>query len=829
MKITRPFKFCSALLLALSTSLFPSLSEALTLTKDTIWQGELQLNEDVLVPKGITLTVRPGTKVRVAAAESTKTDPEYLSPLTEITVRGALKIEGTAQAPVEFSGQENRLGSWAGITIDQGVADMRSFRVHNADNAIHVLDGSLRMEGATLRDNRYGLVLQGNKADAEQENSLITANDYGLLTLQGARLVTKSSTLKDNRKKDSYSATPNSFIPDIKLDATSSPAPVSRRYRDEAFRGDTVWQGRIEVAGTIRVPQGSRLIIMPGTIVEFLKKDTNGDGIGENGIMIQGRLVAKGTKDQPIVFRSAESDKKMGDWDSINIMDSAEGQNLIEYCRIEQAYRGLHFHYSNVAVHNSYIVNNYRGIQFQESQVELKGNYLGGNKSGVQGRDSDILLTDNLIQDNHVGANFFRTTLTARGNRIMGNGKEGWRIREGVSTLQENLVDGNRNGLLLADMYYGDYSRNAFTNNLETGLSLKNADNIELDGNLIAGNGINGLNVQESRALIKGNQITDNGERGIGVLSFDGLISENNLAHNGRYAIDLDGAGDVAAPANWWGGDSPKKVVFDKRSDPSRGRVLHETPREQPFRFVWPLQSVSTATTWRGNIVVTKDTTVMGGAELTVVPKTKVEFSRGTGLLIKGRIIARGKPAEKIVFTSLDKKAPADWNEIQLEYATGSQISDCVFEYATWGLHSHFTNLSITDSYFTNNFGGMRFRSGPVEIQRSTFTNNTIGIRSYLGNAVIHDNVISNNETGIFVREKGGGLMINRNNLFANSNYNIRVGDFNNEDVPARENWWGTNNPLETIFDGRSEPGIGNVLYEPFQKNPFKLDIGALR
>jgi len=829
MKTTRPFKFFSALLLALSTTLFPSLSEALTLTKDTIWQGDLQLNEDVLVPKGITLTVRPGTKVRVAAAESTKTDPEYLSPLTEITVRGTFRVEGNDQATVEFSGQESRVGSWAGITIDQGVAVMRSFRVHNAENAIHVLDGSLRMDGATLRDNRYGLVLQGSRTDAIQENSLITANDYGLLTLQGARLVTTSSTLKDNRKQDSYSAVTKEFIADIKLDAAPSPPPVSRRYRDEAFRGDTVWQGRIEVAGTIRVPQGSRLIIMPGTIVEFLKKDTNGDGIGENGIMIQGRLVAKGTKDQPIVFRSAESDKKMGDWDSINIMDSGEGQNLIEYCRIEQAYRGLHFHYSNVAVHNSYIVNNYRGIQFQESQVELKGNYLGGNKSGVQGRDSDIVLTDNLIHDNHVGANFFRTTLTARGNRIMGNGKEGWRIREGISTLQENLIDGNRNGLLLADMYYGDYSRNAFSNNLETGLSLKNADNIEVTGNLIAGNGINGLNVQESRALIKGNQITDNGERGIGVLSFDGLISENNLADNGRYAIDLDGAGDVAAPTNWWGGDSPEKVVFDKRSDPSRGRVLHETPRDHPFRFPWPLQSISTTTTWRGNIVVTKDTTVMGGAELVVAPKTKVEFSGGTGLLIKGRIIAKGKPAEKIIFTSLNKKAPADWNEIQLEYATGSQISNCVFEYATWGLHSHFTNLLLTDSYFTNNFGGMRFRSGPVEIQRSTFTNNTIGIRSYLGNAVIHDNIISNNETGIFVREKGGGLTINRNNLFANSNYNIRVGDFNNEDVPATENWWGTSDPLETIFDGRSEPGIGNVLYEPFQKAPFKLETGGLR
>ena len=79
---------------------------------------------------------------------------------------------------------------------------------------------------------------------------------------------------------------------------------------------------------------------------------------------------------------------------------------------------------------------------------------------------------------------------------------------------------------------------------------------------------------------------------------------------------------------------------------------------------------------------------------------------------------------------------------------------------------------------------------------------------------------------GIFVREKGGGLLITGNNFSENSNYNIRVGDFNNEDVPAHDNWWGNNDPLQTIFDGRSEPDIGKVLFEPFRKEPIKLGAG---
>lgn len=217
----------------------------------------------------------------------------------------------------------------------------------------------------------------------------------------------------------------------------------------------------------------------------------------------------------------------------------------------------------------------------------------------------------------------------------------------------------------------------------------------------------------------------------------------------------------------------------------------------------------------------------MANATLKIAPAATIQFARNTGLLIKGRMLAKGKPDEKIVFTSIDKKAASDWEEIQLEYATGSVISNCVFEYATWGLHSHFTNLSISDSLFTKNFGGMRFRSGPVEIKRSVFEQNSIGIRSYIGNAAIKENIITRNETGIFVREKGGGLSITRNNIFDNSSYNIRVGDFNNEDVPAQDNWWGSAEPLTTLFDGRSEPGIGNILYEPFRREPFRFVTGA--
>jgi hypothetical protein len=810
----------NAMMLAFFIVVSPCGVRAGVITADTVWQGEVRVTEDVLIPEGVTLTIRPGTVIRVVSAESTKTDPEYMSPLTEITVRGSLRVEGTATSPVEFAGEEKKGGSWAGIVVDHGTATLAGCRIAHAEAAIHVFDGNLRINDSTIRENRYGVVAQGKKSEIAVENSRIADNDYGIFSLQGAHVVTTASVVKGNRKKDVYSAPGKEYRPEVSS-GVGEP-PVGRTYRDEVVRGDTVWQGRVEVGGVVRVPEGSRLIVMPGTIVEFSKKDTNGDGIGENGLLIQGRLIAKGTRAHPIIFRSAAKGKRMGDWDAINIMNSDGAQNLVEYCRIEHAYRGLHFHFSTVVVQQSVLTNNYRGIQFQESSVDLKGNHLYANKSGVQGRDSDIAFSDNVIADNYVGANFFRTNIIARGNRIVGNWREGMRIREGVSSLQENLFDGNRHGLMVADTYYGDYSRNGITNNLETGLSLKNVDNVEIQGNIVAANGINGLNVQDSRAIIKGNQIADNGERGMGVISFDGVITENNFIANGLYAIDLDGPKDVSAPSNWWGSGDVDTVLFDRKDDPSRGRVVYEKTGDGPSPFAWPLRSVLTDTTWRGVINVTTAVTVLPGAVLTVAPGTKVVFSPGTGLAVKGRIIAKGRDDGKILFTSSQRTGASDWDEILLEYATGSEIAHAIFEYATWGIHCHFTNLSISDSYFKQNYGGMRFRSGPVQVTRSVFEGNVIGIRAYRGNAVIRENSITKNETGIFVREKGGGLTITRNNIFDNSNYNIRVGDFNDEDIDAKGNWWGAGDPLQTIFDGRSEPGIGNVLFEPPLKEPVK-------
>ncbi|MBI5410096.1 MAG: right-handed parallel beta-helix repeat-containing protein [Nitrospirae bacterium] len=866
--------FKTAIPLLILFIIFPHPVSGKTIVKDTVWKGELTLSEDIIVPEGVTLTILSGTTINVTPSDRTKSEAEYISYMTEITIRGRLEIEGTKKAPVVFQVKGDKPDRWAGIIIDGGSAYIRSCRIHGAETGVYVLKGSLEISDSVLKRNRYAIIAQGKQALVNMNNIQITKNDYGVFSLAGAKVRLKGGIIAHNMKKDLYlfdetkgltlkpapdkSGTQNMIAKhlascskstsEIMREYTTQDKELSKIYGDEVLQGDTVWRGRVLIEGLLRVPENSRLIITPGAVVEFRRKDTDGDGIGENGILMQGVLIAKGTKEEPILFRSAERQRRPGDWDSINIMNSDGAQNLVEFCQIEDAYRGLHFHFSNVMVNASVLRNNYLGIQFQESAVEIKGSRIYGNRSGIKGRDSRVGFTGNYVFGNINGVNFFRTNLNARNNTFLNNMLDGFKIREGMTEAEGNLIACGRSGLMVNDAFHGRFDNNVIVNNFESGMSLRGGDNIEVSGNFIQGNGFNGLNLQDAGAVIKDNFISGNGERGIGIQAFTGAITGNNISGNGLYAVENESGSDIPAPSNWWGGKDAATVIYDKDDETQRGRISYSPIKEETFVFIWPVEDIYADITWHGDILLKNRVNVFDAA-LDIAPAARVSFSKGAGLKVSGgEILARGKVDERIVFTLAEsgKNTPLDplliegknpplekvdagrfedasWDEILLEHADGSEFSFCDFEYATWAIHSHFTNLKISNSRFIHNEGGIRFRSGPVEISRSLFKENKVGIRSYFGNALIKENVILDNEVGIFVREKGSGLTIRRNNIYSNRAYNIRAGDFNAEDIDARENWWGENDPAETIFDGRHEPGIGKVIYEPYLKEQVEL------
>lgn len=256
------------------------------------------------------------------------------------------------------------------------------------------------------------------------------------------------------------------------------------------------------------------------------------------------------------------------------------------------------------------------------------------------------------------------------------------------------------------------------------------------------------------------------------------------------------------------------------------GEVKFAPQLQNPRPFVWPLANLVSDALWVGDIRSSELITVAQGVALTVLPGTVCRFDRDVaGVMVYGRLLAQGRPEARIVFTSLAEGGPSEWAGVTLEQAVGSRVENCDFRFAEWGLHIHFVPMTISGCRFLKNDGGLRFRSGPMLLTHSLFSGNRVGLRSYLGNMEIRENEFVGNEIALFVREGGEGVAIHRNNFHGNDRYNLRVGDFDKEDVDARENWWGSGDPLATIYDGRTESGIGKVIFEPYLGSPVGLKL----
>lgn len=323
---------------------------------------------------------------------------------------------------------------------------------------------------------------------------------------------------------------------------------------------DTVWQGEVLIDGILTVPPGVTLEIRPGTVVRFTPFDSNGDGIGEHEIFLQGSLQALGSAEAPIVFTAAGDDPRPGSWGAINIMASEEG-NLLVHCRVEYAYRGFHAHFSRAEIRDCEFTRNVRALQFQESTLTIERCRVAGNLNGLQFRDSVVVLADSVVADNYWGVRGVYSQVELRGCQITGNLVNGANLRASQGVVAGNVFAGNRKGLYLQQV-----------------------QQMRVEENLLADNSEHGIFLELSEALVHRNRISGNGRAGIRWLDAQGSLRGNDLAGNGGYALINDGATPVDARENWWGSTEEGEIaalVRDAADRPEVGPVDAAAPLAQ--------------------------------------------------------------------------------------------------------------------------------------------------------------------------------------------------------------------------------------------------------
>jgi parallel beta-helix repeat protein len=331
---------------------------------------------------------------------------------------------------------------------------------------------------------------------------------------------------------------------------------VLRYTGEETLYRDTVWSEEVLIDGILTVAPGVTLEIRPGTVVRFSRMDSNGDGIGEHELFIQGTFRALGTAAAPVLFTSAEERPFAGDWGAINMMAS-EGENRLEHCVVEYAYRGFHAHFAKAELTSSVFRHNVRGIQFQEATVGIEACRIVGNRNGLQFRDSTVTLSRSVVSENYWGLRCVYSDVRLAQCRIEGNLVNGANLRDSTFEISASRIAANRKGLYL-QRSRGAVRDNALVDNSEHGILLEDSD-CEVRGNLVAGNGRSGVKWVDSLGILRGNLLIDNGE----------------------YALVNDGSGAVDARENWWGAVSPEEIgvfVRDGGDRPGSGFVAVSPP-----------------------------------------------------------------------------------------------------------------------------------------------------------------------------------------------------------------------------------------------------------
>jgi len=284
--------------------------------------------------------------------------------------------------------------------------------------------------------------------------------------------------------------------------------------------------------------------------------------------------------------------------------------------------------------------------------------------------------------------------------------------------------------------------------------------------------------------------------------------------------------------------------------------------------------SISTDTTWDGEVLIKADVEIAKGATLTIKPGTVVKFEKiepfGPGklyeekthqfpraeLIIRGKIIAKGTPDKIISFTSADSAPrPADWGAINLLDSQDNIIEYCDIGYAHTAVHAHGGRVTITDCYIHDSGVAVGMKNYPefqikseMVVHNNMISTNGGGIL-FGGNGVLiatNNNIVNNELFGIYckkgspasviklnsITKNGKGALfyatdkftINNNNINDNQEYNISMLEGQANDIDARNNWWGTTDEAkikEMLRDKDEEAGLGTIIFTDYKTEPI--------
>ena len=480
------------------------------ISKSEIWQGNIWIESDILIPKGVTVRVKPGCRIKFASKikknygfkerpTDFRTCDHHLGWLDEglnlekclIFVEGAFCIRGTNKNMVVIGNKE-----WEGaIVFLSGIkSKITNCLIKNAFYAVLSYgDSKVNISNTIFEDNSFGYA---NMSQNNVKNNVFRNNMLGIACLWAKKIVVSGNTIENNILR----------------------GMVCYEVKDSVIRDNVILSNK---AG-VDMHKCEKLQISDNkfnkNMIGILNNHNSEIGISGNEI-----------KNSSLLGIS-----NINYSEALIISDNLLAGNKTA-CNFEG--RGL-----GIAINRNTIKKGYEGIEFNcEINAELKGNYIKTSNFDITANENSNVTFNNNIFEGSVNIQARGTSIVNIINSDLKFQKIGVICQDFSSVLIEGSrlegVNNKGTGIEICGEAHIDIKGNTISN-LELGVKCLEQGNVFIDNNSIscAGN-LKAIQIEHAaKAEIIGNRLSGIGKNnkatGIDISGAAKANLEKNVTEN---------------------------------------------------------------------------------------------------------------------------------------------------------------------------------------------------------------------------------------------------------------------------------------------------------
>ncbi len=156
-----------------------------TIKEDTRWCGTVLVGQNLLVPRGVSLTLDPGTRIQFKAYRGYK-DPDRR---LRLRVEGRLIAQGTRDKPIFFTStsEEARNGDWSMVKLVSAAGSRIRHSVFEfAQHGLNIWNTDVALDRVVIRFNNWEGLYAENSCAVTLRNSRIYGNGYNCIAVEQA-------------------------------------------------------------------------------------------------------------------------------------------------------------------------------------------------------------------------------------------------------------------------------------------------------------------------------------------------------------------------------------------------------------------------------------------------------------------------------------------------------------------------------------------------------------------------------------------------------------------------------------------------------------------